>query len=153
MVENPRVQACGPLPRNPAELLGSDRAAEVMDQLLDHADYVIYDSPPVASVTDAAILGARVDGVLHVVLAGGPRRDLVLRAKGILESVGASLLGPILNQVKLSDLGYYGQYYYYGRYHEDGDGREKQPFLRRLLGRKRGRDAAESAAEVESGGK
>ena len=151
-VENLRLLACGPLPRNPSELLGSDRAGEVMEVLLDHADYVIYDSPPVATVTDAAVLGARVDGVLHVVLAGGLRRDVVLRTKGILEKVGARVLGPILNQVKLSDLGYYSQYYYYGHYHDDDDhDREKQPALRRLLGRQRGRGAAGGEAEVETG--
>ena len=65
-----------------------------------------------------------------VVQAGGPRRDLVLRAKAQLEKVHARVLGPVLNQVNLSDMGYY--YYYYGYYH-DGHGGQKRSGWRRLL--------------------
>lgn len=75
-----------------------------------------------------------------MVQAGGTRRDLVLRGKSVLEKVGARVLGPVLNRVQLSDLGYYSYYYAYGYY---SDGREpdaeEQSLLRRLLpdGRKR----------------
>ena len=124
-VENLRVLACGPLPRNPVKLLTSDRCAEVMAQLEENADLVLYDSPPAATVTDAAVLAARVDAVLHVVKAGGPRRDVVLRVRDILRTVGGHVLGPVLNQVSHSDLGYYS-YYYYGYYHSDGDEAEEE---------------------------
>jgi succinoglycan biosynthesis transport protein ExoP len=134
--ENLWVLPCGELPRNPAELLGSARAAEVMAELTEHADMVIYDSPPAATVTDAVVLGSRVDGVVQVVQAGGPRRDLVLRAKGLLEKVGAPLLGPVLNQVDAGDMGYYAYYYYYGSEHGD-DGQGRRPWWRRVLGRKK----------------
>jgi succinoglycan biosynthesis transport protein ExoP len=127
-----RVLPCGPLPRNPAELLGLPRTAQVMEQLQGLADMVIYDSPPVATVTDAVVLGSRVDGVLHVVQAGGPRREVVLRVKAQLEKVGARVLGPVLNQVDISDVGYYHYYYYYGYYH-NGHDQEKQTLVRRLL--------------------
>ena len=137
--EHLRVLACGALPRNPAELLGSARAAEVMEQLESLADMVVYDSPPAATVTDAVVLGSRVDGVIQVVQARGPRRDLVLRAKGVLEKVGAPLVGPVLNRVDAADLGYYAYYYYYGGYH-DGHDRERRTGLRRLLPRRRRHD-------------
>lgn len=116
-VENLWVLPCGSTPPNPAELLGSSRAVQVMEQLKERADVVIYDSPPVAVVTDAAVLGSRVDAVLQVVLAGGTRRDVVLRGKEALERVGARILGPVLNRVSRSDLGYY---YYYEYYHRNG---------------------------------
>ncbi|MFN2227664.1 MAG: polysaccharide biosynthesis tyrosine autokinase [Anaerolineae bacterium] len=134
-VENLRVLACGPLPRNPAELLGSTRAAEVMERLKEHADVVLYDTPPVATVTDAVVMSSRVDAVIQVVQAGGPRRDVVARAKSLLEKVGARILGPVLNQVGLADVGYYYYYGYYG-YSSDGRGRRSRSPLARLARRK-----------------
>ncbi|MBC8449565.1 MAG: polysaccharide biosynthesis tyrosine autokinase [Chloroflexi bacterium] len=130
-VENLRVLTCGILPPNPAELLNSPRAGQVMEQLQAQADIVIYDSPPVATVTDAVILATRVDGVLPVVRAGSTRRDMVRQGKMVLEKVNARILGPVLNGVSLSDLGYYSYYYYY--YYGDGHEPEKRSGLRRLL--------------------
>ena len=129
-VENLWVLPCGTVPPNPAELLGSPRAAQVMEQLKEHADVVVYDSPPAATVTDAVVLSSRVDAVLQVVLAGRTRRDLVLRGKSVLEKVGARILGPVLNRVSLSDLGYY--YYYYYGYYRDGHQPDEQSVLHRL---------------------
>jgi non-specific protein-tyrosine kinase len=124
-MDNLRVLTCGPVPRSPAELLTSDRVVHVMEQLQEIADVVIYDSPPAATVTDAAILASRVDAVIQVVKAGGTRRDVVLRVKSILEKVGGKVLGPVLNQVSPGDMGYYS-YYYYGYYHDEDD-REDEP--------------------------
>lgn len=122
-VKNLRILTCGTLPPNPADLLGSPRAVEVMGQLGQYADIVVYDSPPAATVTDAAIVAQHVDAVLQVVLAGGTRIDLVQRCKTVLEQVGAHMLGPVLNRVGGSDLGYYAYYYSYGYYgHSNGNG-------------------------------
>ncbi|NJK82380.1 MAG: CpsD/CapB family tyrosine-protein kinase [Chloroflexaceae bacterium] len=120
-IKNLRVMTSGVVPPNPAELLTSQRAAELMQQLADQADIIIYDSPPAATVTDAAILAQRVDGVLQVVWAGQTRITHVLRCKAVLEHVGAKMLGTVLNQVKVADLGYSSYYYYYGYYEEQGD--------------------------------
>jgi len=148
------VLPCGTVPPNPAELLGSPRAAQVMEQLKEHADVVIYDSPPAATVTDAVVMSSQVDAVLQVVQAGRTRRDLVVRSRAILEKVGARVLGPVLNRVSLSDLGYYS-YYYYG-YYRDGHERESEERsgLRRLLPRRwqrrrRKRRSAEKVAEEQ----
>jgi capsular exopolysaccharide synthesis family protein len=116
-IPNLHVLTCGPIPPNPSELLGSAQAHEMMQAIEALADIVIYDSPPVATVTDAALLAQRVDGVLHVVWAGHTRINLVQRSKAILEQVGARILGPVLNQVQTGDLGYYSYYYSYGYYH------------------------------------
>jgi capsular exopolysaccharide synthesis family protein len=146
-VENLEVVTSGPLPRNPAELLGSERAARVMELLGRRADVVIYDSPPAATVTDAVVMASRVDAVVQVVQAGGPRRDVVLRAKALLEKVGARLLGPVLNQVNLSDLGYYTYYYYHGYDQEEQEVRPQTAWQRLLRRPRREERHREEAAE------
>jgi succinoglycan biosynthesis transport protein ExoP len=138
-VDNLRVLTSGPLPPNPAELLGSPRVGQVMAQLQQQADVVVYDTPPAATVTDAVVLGSRVDAVLQVVRAGHTRREVVLRAKAQLEKVSARILGPVLNQVSLGDMGDY-YYTYSGYYHGDHDSR-KGSRLRRLLKPRRQRKA------------
>jgi len=100
MVPNLRVLASGPLPPNPSELLASERMAKIIARLAQEADFVLFDSPPVAVVSDAAALATRVDGVLLVIDAGRTRRDAARQAKEALERVGARLLGVVLNNVK-----------------------------------------------------
>jgi polysaccharide biosynthesis transport protein len=111
-VPNLFVLPCGPLPPNPAELLHTDRFGTVMAEMLERYDRVILDSPPVIAVTDAAVLGARVDGVLLVVKAGQTAREGLRRSARVLADVGARVLGCILNDLDLTDRAY-GQYYYY----------------------------------------
>jgi polysaccharide biosynthesis transport protein len=125
-VENLRVLTCGIIPPNPAELLGSERAAAVMEQLSQHADIVIFDTAPAATVTDAVVIAPRVDAVLHVIQAGGTRIDLVRGCKAILERGGARILGPVLNQVRLSELQSYSFYYSYSYYDKDHQRKGKQ---------------------------
>lgn len=122
-VPNLRVLACGMIPPQPSELLGSARAAEVMDQLAAEADIIIYDSPPAATVTDAVLIAQQVDAVMQVVGAGVTRKDLILRCRQLLQQAGARILGPVLNRVEAGDLGYYANYYYYGGYYQN----EEQP--------------------------
>ncbi|CAA9294632.1 MAG: Tyrosine-protein kinase EpsD [uncultured Chloroflexi bacterium] len=93
------VITSGPLPPNPAELLGSPRMDSVLAALLQRADVVLLDSPPVVAVTDAAVLSAKVDGVLLVVGAGIVKRDLARKARSLLEAVHANVLGMVVNNV------------------------------------------------------
>ncbi|MCS6801558.1 MAG: polysaccharide biosynthesis tyrosine autokinase [Chloroflexota bacterium] len=99
-VPNLLVLPTGPLPPNPSELLGSRRMAEIIERLRGEADYILFDSPPVAAVTDAAVLATRVDGVLLVVMANKTKRELAQKARAALEKVGANLIGVVLNNVK-----------------------------------------------------
>lgn len=101
----------GPIPPNPAELLGSQRMAELLAELHAEFDVVIIDSPPLLAVTDAAVLGPKVDGVLLVVRTGTVERAQALRAKAALDSVQARLLGTVLGAVPADGTG--GYYYYY----------------------------------------
>lgn len=101
----------GSLPPNPSEMLGSKRMEEIIRQLRERADIVIFDAPPILAVTDAAVLATKVDGVLLVVNAGGTKRDHMQRAHALLKKVNAPLIGAVLNNVKFDDSlhKYYGQ--------------------------------------------
>lgn len=105
--------ASGRVPPNPAELLGSVEMATLIDQLAQDFDYVLIDSPPILPVTDAMILSRFVDGVVLVVKGANTPRKVVRDAKDRLQSVGARLLGTILNDVDING----GDYYYYNRYY------------------------------------
>jgi non-specific protein-tyrosine kinase len=96
-IENLWLLPSGPLPPNPAEILGSRRMEEIIAALKARADIVLFDAPPVIVVTDAAVLGTKVDGVLLVISAGKTRREHALRAKELLERVKIRLVGAVLN--------------------------------------------------------
>lgn len=132
-IENLQVLTSGPLPPNPAELIGSERFKALLEDLKQHADVVLLDSPPVLAVTDAAILARQVDGVLMIVEAGGTRRPLATSAKDALEKVGAKVLGVALNRLRPRGDGYYYYYYYYHQYysHDDEGKGEGRPQRRR----------------------
>jgi non-specific protein-tyrosine kinase len=107
-IEHLSVLPAGTSLPNAADLLGSRWMHTLMQQLAEDADLVIYDSPAITSVTDGLVLAAQVDGVFQVVKAGGPRIDVVMHAKSLLDGVDAPLLGPVLNQVrKQPKTGYY----------------------------------------------
>ncbi len=95
-IENLWLLASGPIPPNPADLLGTSRMDDLIANLLKQADIVLFDAPPVVAVTDAAILGAKTDGVLLVVQAGKTRRDHSERAKELLEKAKVHIVGVAL---------------------------------------------------------
>src|SRR4051794_28063571 len=97
---NVRLLSSGPLPPNPAELLASERFGRAIERIAAEADVVIFDAAPVAAVSDATVLAARVDGVLLVVDSGRTRRDVARRSKEQLERVGARILGAVLTNVR-----------------------------------------------------
>ncbi|MAS35719.1 MAG: capsular biosynthesis protein [Anaerolineaceae bacterium] len=96
-VENLQVLPAGPLPPVPADIIGSQRMTDVIGVLKARASYILFDSPPVLAVTDAALLGSRLDGVLLVVRSGHTRREHTARAKEALERVHARILGAVLS--------------------------------------------------------
>jgi capsular exopolysaccharide synthesis family protein len=95
-----RLLTSGPLPPRPADLLGSKRMGALIERLRGEADIVLFDTPPVVAVTDAAVLAPRVDGVLLVLHAGHTRRDRAREARHILEKVKANIVGVVLNGAK-----------------------------------------------------
>src|SRR5207253_462122 len=91
-VPNLMVLTSGPIPPNPAEILASQRMADLLVLLKSQAEYVLLDAPPIIAVTDAAVLSPRVDGVLLVVNAGKSRHDFAIRAGHMIRHASANLL-------------------------------------------------------------
>jgi non-specific protein-tyrosine kinase len=104
--ENPPIQATpvnglglltsGALPPNPADVLASRKMEAVIERLLSLAEVVLFDVPPVLAVSDAAILGRKLDGVVLVTKVGVTRRDQAARARDALTNVHVRLLGVVL---------------------------------------------------------
>jgi polysaccharide biosynthesis transport protein len=115
----------GPIPPNPAELIGSEQMRALIGKLEPTFNHIIIDSPPIASFTDGVLIASIVDGVLLVVHGGKSTRDVVRRSQQLLHDVGAKIFGVVLNNVHLRphDYYYYQSYYqqsYYNRDPEEG---------------------------------
>jgi capsular exopolysaccharide synthesis family protein len=121
---NLKLMPSGPIPPNPAELLGSDEMRRLLTTLGEKFTHIIVDSPPAISFTDASILSTFVDGVILVVHGGRSSRAVVRRAKQQLLDVGAHIFGVVLNNVKIESHDYYyAGYagYYKSEYYGDDD--------------------------------
>ena len=123
-IPNLSVMQAGPIPPNPAEVLESKAMKEMVEKLKQMYDIVLFDAPPVCSVTDAAILSTITDGVILVVSSGGANIDATKLAKGLLDKVGANILGVVLTKVDTSKTGAY--YYYYDDYYAESDNKKKR---------------------------
>ena len=116
------VLTSGPIPPNPAELLGSDQMRRLLAALQANYTHVVVDSPPVSSFTDGVLVSTMVDGVLLVVHGGRSSRHIVRRSKQLLNDVGAKIFGVVLNNVNLQSHDYYYYQSYYGqKYYEHAD--------------------------------
>ena len=125
-IDNLHAFCSGPIPPNPSELLASPEMTEMIRQVRDAYDVVIFDCPPVLPVTDAAVLSSKVDCVLMVYYVNRAAREALLRAKVQLENVGAKILGVVLNHIpaegRLGYSYYYYHYHYYGESSKDESG-------------------------------
>lgn len=119
-VANLDILTCGPIPPNPVELLGSRRMSSLIGEFSKIYDMILFDTPPLISVTDAAVLSAQVDGVILVVAAGKADRGMVQKVKQLLNNVNARILGVVLNRVQIQKN--YEHYYYYYTKGEDHAG-------------------------------
>lgn len=95
-----RLLTSGPTPPRPADVLGSRRMAATIARLCEEADIVLFDTPPIIAVTDAAVLATAVDGVLLVFRAGETKRDRAREARKLLGKVNANVVGVVLTDVK-----------------------------------------------------
>jgi polysaccharide biosynthesis transport protein len=120
---NLKLLTSGPIPPNPAELLGSDEMRKLLGALGERFAHIIIDSPPVISFTDASILSTMSDGVVLVVHGGKSSRAVVRRAKQQLMDVGAHIFGVVLNNVKTETQDYYYAGYY-SSYYDDSEPKE-----------------------------
>lgn len=116
------ILTSGPIPPNPAELIGSEQMASLLKRLQKHYSHVVIDSPPITSFTDGVLIASMVDGVILVVHSGKSSRQVVKRAKQLLHDVGSRILGVVLNNVNLrsqDNYHYYQTYYHRNSYNTD----------------------------------
>lgn len=119
-VPNLSVISSGPVPPNPAELLNSRHINTLIERLEDEYDIIIFDAPPINTVTDAQLLASKADGVILVVPQGIAEKGSVTHAVEQLNKVHAKVLGTVMNRFKADKApGYYGGYYggNYGGYY------------------------------------
>ncbi|AFQ46000.1 CpsD/CapB family tyrosine-protein kinase [Desulfosporosinus meridiei] len=109
-----KVLTGGPIPPNPAELVGSQRMRRLIEEVSEQFDVVLIDTPPIIAVTDAAVLAQEVDGVILVLASGEVNKEYAQRAKEQLDKVGAKILGAVINKADLKTSEYYYYYYYHG---------------------------------------
>jgi len=109
---------CGERTQSPADVLTSARLVQLLDMLKEKYDFVIVDSPPLLAVTDPSVVASRVDGVLLVIRLSKNARHAALRAAEMLRSLGAEILGTVVNGVGRK--AGYGGYYRYGGYRYGG---------------------------------
>jgi Mrp family chromosome partitioning ATPase len=134
-----RVVTSGPLPPNPAEVLGSTRMHQFLEELGRVADIVVLDSPPCVTVTDSVVLSRWADGVILVLDQKNSTRQSVQRARENLQTVGARILGAVVNRLDAGSssgyyyASYYSSYYYHNDATENGNGKGPTG-LRKWLG-------------------
>jgi capsular exopolysaccharide synthesis family protein len=128
-IENLFVMPSGTMPPNPSELLGSKVMKQLISDLKNRFDIVLYDSPPIMAVTDAVVLSSEVDGLVLVVKEGQTKKDSVSRCNDILKNMPNRILGAVMNGINVD--GFYGSYYYY-YYHYGYYGKEEIKKTRRF---------------------
>lgn len=104
----------GPIPPNPAELLGSDKMSRFIKMMGEECDYLLFDLPPMLEISDALVLGAKVDGVVLVVWGDKTSREALKKVREKLDMLKVRTLGVIINNVTLP---HHGAYYYKDYYH------------------------------------
>lgn len=108
---NLSIITAGKIPPNPVEMLSSKAMTLFLEEMKNHFDYIVLDTPPLNAVADAQILSTKVDGTLVVVRAGATKKDDVHNSIDTLKKVNANIIGTVLHAVDNSKNKYY---YYYG---------------------------------------
>ncbi|MCQ6274664.1 CpsD/CapB family tyrosine-protein kinase [Bacillus sp. V3B] len=109
--KNLYILTSGPIPPNPAELLGSKAMEHFMKEVVEEFDMVLFDAPPLLAVTDGQVLASKCDGVILVVGSGKAEAEQVVKAKELLDAAKSHIIGVVLNNKKMQNS---DQYYYYG---------------------------------------
>lgn len=110
-VERLDLLTSGAIPPNPAELLSSKSMDSLIEQLKDLYDLVIFDAPPVLSVTDGQILSNKCEGTILVISSGNTEKELAVKAKEAIEASNSRIIGAVLNNYALAKDSHYYQYY------------------------------------------
>jgi succinoglycan biosynthesis transport protein ExoP len=108
---------CGTVPRNPLELLSSQKFDKVFASLKNHFDYIILDGPPTLPVSDSCILANKVDAVVFTVKAESTKIKVAKEAVTRLQKLNANVIGTVLTVAEPHKMSYYGDHYYSGEYY------------------------------------
>jgi capsular exopolysaccharide synthesis family protein len=106
----------GPIPPNPAELLGSEKMSRFIKMMAEECDFILFDLPPMLEISDALVLGAKVDGMVLVVQGDKTSREGLKKARERLDLLKVRTIGVIINNVSVQHQGHYYKDYYHG-YH------------------------------------
>nr|WP_263314159.1 polysaccharide biosynthesis tyrosine autokinase [Mammaliicoccus sp. Marseille-Q6498] len=112
-VENLDLLPSGPVPPNPSELIGSENFFKIFNELQEEYDFVLIDTPPVNTVTDAQLFAETAKYVVYILDAQTNDRNAVIKGKELIEKTGAKILGVVLNKANVDKNSSY--YYYYGK--------------------------------------
>jgi capsular exopolysaccharide synthesis family protein len=124
-VERFDLMTSGPLPPNPPELFGKQSFKNLIEEARSNYDWILLDTPPVASVTDPVICASVAELLVLVIEYGSTRRQIVREAIRLLSRTGVRIAGALLNKVDVErDHNYYSGYYAYTRYGYYGDAPE-----------------------------
>ena len=104
------ILTSGPIPPNPAELLGSKAMGDLMKKVSEEYDMVFFDSPPLLPVTDGQILASKCDGTILVVSSGKTESEQAVKAKDLLNAANSHIIGIVLNNKKMKNPNYYNYY-------------------------------------------
>jgi succinoglycan biosynthesis transport protein ExoP len=115
------ILPCGPRPPDPAELLSSPRLQEILESARERYDFVLVDTPPLLAVTDPGVVAPRVDGVLLNIRVSKNSRPDAERAKEVLSTLGATMIGVVVNAVSPDGAGYGAPRYHYSYQNEYSD--------------------------------
>lgn len=116
----------GLIPPNPTELLASDKMKNIVEQLKEEYDYVIFDTPPCLGISDVSVLGRYMDAAIITIKHNSTDKKLAARAKQNLENAGINVIGSILTEYDAgSDRSDYSYYYTYGGYYYYGYGSQE----------------------------
>lgn len=110
-IDNLDVLSSGPMPPNPAELLGSEQMRNLLKEMKERYERVILDGPPCLLISDALVVAMQVDGVILVARAANSSKGALRRAREQLQRLNARIIGAILNGVQARPGGYFRQQY------------------------------------------
>jgi len=134
-IPNLDIITSGFIPPNPSEMLSSKRFDELILDLKENYDFILFDSPPVIAVTDALILAKKVDMLLLIVRIGLTEKGIVKRARELLANVNAKIDGIVVNGIQVNR--YYSKqnnyYYYYYYYYGEDVPKKDRKFFAKLL--------------------
>ena len=120
-VENLQIIFSGAIPPNPSELLGSELMNNLIIELKEKYDMILFDAPPVMAVTDAAVLSQLIDQFILVVRFGSTDKDSINHTLTALSNVNTILTGIVFNDLNQKNSYYSKSYYTYGDYYSSSE--------------------------------